>query len=280
MQKEVICFIIGFLFLSLFLLLPDNRRLQRKKHLNNILVSQKKKRFEDETNKVKQYVSNLIHFNNDFSAKEKFIKEVKISALVCVLIFIVSIQYGQPLVGIGLTVLMLLMPFYIRFANKKEYLQEYKNSFFDVINYLILYLSGGLNIQKALEETEALVPETDVIKNNLKMVINERKLSGVSGNTIIESLRLLNNDFDLDEIDNFIITLELAQKKGTEVTSSLQSQLTYIDNQNYLKAIGKIDNAAVKISMYKTVFGLVTCMALFIIPPIINAFSQMTAVGF
>lgn len=280
MQKEIICFIIGFLFLSLFLLLPDNRSLQRKKHLNNILVSQKKKRFEDETNKVKQYMSNLIHFNNDSAAKEKLMKDVKISALVCVLIFIVSIQYGQPLVGIGLTVLMLLMPFYIRFANKKEYLQEYKNSFFDVINYLILYLSGGLNIQKALEETEALVPETDVIKNNLKMVINERKLSGVSGNTIIESLRLLNNDFDLDEIDNFIITLELAQKKGTEVTSSLQSQLTYIDNQNYLKAIGKIDNAAVKISMYKTVFGLVTCMALFIIPPIINAFSQMTAVGF
>lgn len=280
MQKEVICFIIGFLFLSLFLLLPDNRRLQRKKHLNNILVSQKKKRFEDETNKIKQYVSNLIHFNNDSSAKEKFIKEVKISVLVCVLIFIVSIQYDQPLVGICLTVLMLLMPFYIRFANKKEYLQEYKNSFFDVINYLILYLSGGLNIQKALEETEALVPETDVIKNNLKMVINERKLSGVSGNTIIESLRLLNNDFDLEEIDNFIITLELAQKKGTEVTSSLQSQLTYIDNQNYLKAIAKIDTAAVTISMYKTVFGLVTCMALFIIPPIINAFSQMTAAGF
>lgn len=280
MQKEVICFIIGFLFLSIFLLLPDNRRLQRKKHLNNIIVSQKKKRFEDETNKVKQYMSNLIHFNNDSAAKEKLMKDVKISALVCVLIFIVSIQYGQPLVGIGLTVLMLFMPFYIRFANKKEYLQEYKNSFFDVINYLILYLSGGLNIQKALEETEALVPETDVIKNNLKMVINERKLSGVSGNTIIESLRLLNNDFDLDEIDNFIITLELAQKKGTEVTSSLQSQLSYIDNQNYLKAIAKIDTAAMKISMYKTVFGLVTCMALFIIPPIINAFSQMTAAGF
>lgn len=280
MQKEIICFIIGFLFLSLFLLLPDNRRLQRKKHLNNIIVSQKKKRFEDETNKVKQYMSKLINFNNDSAAKEKLMKDVKISALVCVLIFIVSIQYGQPLVGIGLTVLMLLMPFYIRFANKKEYLQEYKNSFFDVINYLILYLSGGLNIQKALEETEALVPETDVIKNNLKMVINERKLSGVSGNTIIESLRLLNNDFDLDEIDNFIITLELAQKKGTEVTSSLQSQLTYIDNQNYLKAIAKIDTAAVKISMYKTVFGLITCMALFILPPIINAFSQMTAAGF
>lgn len=280
MKKEYLYLIVGFLFLIVAMLLPDNKRLQRKKHLNNILVSQKKKLFEDETNHLKQYVNGLIHFNKDSAAYEKFTKEVKISSIIAIFIFIVSLLNTQLLIGAILSAMMFLMPFYIRYANKKEYLQEYRNSFFDVINYLILYLSGGLNIQKALEETEALIPKTDVIKSNLKMVINERKLSGVSGNTIIESLRLLNNDFDLEEIDNFIITLELAQKKGTEVTTSLLSQLTYIDNQNYLKAIGKIDAAAVKISMYKTVFGLITCIALFILPPIINAFSQMTVAGF
>lgn len=281
MNNESLLFLLlGVCGIIVLLLLPESKKNTRQKHLSNVLFSEKKQYFKNETQQMKHFLGTLTTYKPNVDETDKLKKELKMSGALAVGILFLGLINSQLLISFLAALAMLTVPLLIRWSNKQEYLREYKNSFFNVINYLILYLSGGLNIQKALEETEALIPEKDVIKTNLKMVVNERKLSGVSGNTIIESLQILNKGYDLSEISNFILTLQLAQKKGNEVTTSLQSQVTYINNQNTVTSMRKIDAAAVKISLFKTAFGVMTCVALFILPPILNAFAQISASGF
>lgn len=174
-------------------------------------------------------------------------------------------------IGVVVGLPMLGLPLLIRYLNRRENKILYRESFYRVVNYIILYLSGGLNILKALEETERVINPNDIIRENFLLVLKERKISGISGDNIINSLEALNRDYNLEEIDQFINSLNLANTKGIAIVDILKSQASFIRKKQSLRIQEKIAATDSKITMMKTLFGIGTALAVFVLPPIITA---------
>lgn len=166
---------------------------------------------------------------------------------------------------------MLGLPILIRWLNRRENRVLYQESFYRLINYLVLYLSGGLNILKSLEEVEQIIPKNDIIYENFMLVLKERKISGISGDNIINSLESLNRDYHLEEIEQFINSMNLANNKGISIVEILKSQASFIRKRQSLRIQEKIASTDSKMTLLKTMFGIGTALTIFILPPIITA---------
>lgn len=166
---------------------------------------------------------------------------------------------------------MLALPLLLRWLNRRENRVLYQESFYRLINFIVLYLSGGLNILKALEEAEHIIPKDDIIRDNFMLVLKERRISGISGDNIINSLEALNRDYHLEEIEQFINSMNLANNKGISIIDILKSQASYIRKKQALRIQEKIAATDSKMTLLKTTFGIGTALTIFILPPIITA---------
>lgn len=263
---------IGASILTLLLLVLPSETNDSKKRalLKSIKVSKPK----TATEKAMEWVDNtfyeLLHFDPNDSA-QKLVKEIIYSVVIGVAVGATGVFLGIAWIGIIMGFMMLGLPIFIRWSNSKENKILYRESFYRVVSYIILYLSGGLNILKALEETERVISEDDIIRQNFLLVLKERKISGISGDNIIDSLEVLNRDYNLDEISQFISSLNLANTKGIAIVDMLKSQNTYIRKRQALRIQEKIAATDSKMTMLKTLFGIGTALAIFILPPIITA---------
>lgn len=170
-----------------------------------------------------------------------------------------------PIVAAGLA-----LPFLLRYLQRKEFEENYLKSFYRLMDYLILYTSGGINIYSAIEETVRLLHEEDVIKPNLQKAITFRNVSGMGSDSYMKSLEMLNDGVNLPEIEEFLRIISLQVERGTPITDSLYSQINYISQKETIAAKNEIAKAETTVTMFKTLFCTVPILILFLVPPMLE----------
>lgn len=202
-----------------------------------------------------------------------FIKDYVYTTVMIAFIGVLGLYYTHNLyLVLALSVVVLMIPILTRLMGKKEYAKSYLQSFYRVIDYLILYTSGGVNIYNAIVETEKLLSEDDAIKENMQRAISHRNVAGIGAESYIDSLRLLNFSVNIPEIADFIRIIELQVERGTPITNSLYSQLNYIrqkETMSMKEAIAKAENST---TLLKTGFCTMPILLLFLVPPMLEVF--------
>lgn len=264
----LVCILLFILLMLLFPYEPADRK--KAELLRSIKINRTLNPFEKAVQVIDGTFYDLLHFDKKDSAS-KLMKELIYSVVIGLAVTVAGTLFKMPWIGLGVGVSMLSLPFLIRWLNRKESRTLYQESFYRLINYIVLYLSGGLNILKSLEETEHIIPKDDIIRENFMLVLKERRISGISGDNVINSLEALNRDYHLEEIDQFIVSMNLANKKGISIVEILKSQAGYIRKKQSLRIQEKIASTDSKITLLKTLFGIGTAMTIFILPPIITA---------
>ena len=253
-------------------------KIKKIKMMKSIILPKKKKRMHTlKIDQVKAYISDLVS-QGDGSDSMKLIKKDYAQGIFIAIVIIAFTNFmGMATIGYLIFFLLMATPIISRITKIKEHKKMYMNSFYKLINYLILYSSGGLNVNGALVEAEKLILSDDVIKPNLSKIVNNRKLAGVAGESLIENLTSLNDGVEIDEIEYFVRSLELSIKKGVPINESLKSQLSFIDSKQYMVAKDVISSADSTIMIVKTAFGLGLMLFLFLAPPMTNAIVQFSS---
>ncbi len=247
--------------------------------LNNVIVPEvtnmKTKKELNVMTKSATYIAELCKNNGlpDDSVK-KFWKDMFGSYMLAFMLGFVLLYVTKKKVILVVTILLApFLPVLIRKMAKKEYEEEFVNSFHKFIDYLILYTSGGVNVQKAVEEIEKFMPDTDVLKPFLTSMVTHQHIGGLGTNNYVDNLRLLNKTMQIDIVDDFIDVIEIQTERGTPLVEALQSRQDYIKQKKQMKLKGDIAQAETAITMYKTALCTMPAMAMFIIPPMIQVFS-------
>lgn len=212
---------------------------------------------------VKEYLEYLTTGNGMNDSIDEFFKDcVKMSLSGACLIVIASFV-GYAWIGILIAIYCLAIPVVNRISRKKEYKKKYIASFYRFLNYIILYISGGVPMGKAIVEVEKLIPEDDILKGKLKQVIIKNNISGLSGNTYIDALYELNRDLDYPEINLFINSAKRSLDKGDEISENLIGQLDDIFKKVELDKRAIIARQETKFTVFQVCFNMMPTLLIF-----------------
>lgn len=232
---------------------------------------------EDNTSTVMHFLTTMTQHNGikDDSIKGLF-KDYVYVLLMClfmgaILTYILKKWFIIPIMLFG----GLFLPILARFFGKKAYRKAYLSSFYSIIDYIILYTSGGVNIFDAIYETEKLVSDDNPIKKSMQEAIKMRNISGVNGNSYVDSLYKLNEELHLAEIDDFIRSIALQAERGTPVVNTLYSQIDYIHQKRLMADKETIAKAESSITMLKTGLCSLPILLLFLIPAILSGIQML-----
>lgn len=270
--------LIVVLIVAYFLIFIVNPDAGRSRNARKILAYVPKTEFsQDQTvlgslgKMIRQYLGDTSITNDNEQVMKDFMKDfIYIGGMVVfvggmVVYFTKNWFLLVPIAGGGLA-----LPFLLRYLQRKEFEENYLKSFYRLMDYLILYTSGGINIYSAIEETERLLHEDDVIKPNLRKAITYRNISGMGSDSYMKSLEMLNDGVNLPEIEEFLRIIGLQVERGTPITDSLYSQIDYISQKESIASKNEIAKAETSVTMFKTLFCTIPILLLFLVPPMIE----------
>lgn len=220
-----------------------------------------------ENKDVKHFLDELVKGNGfeDDSVEKVFKQMAKNTIMACLLIVAFGFV-GYTIIGVILGLLFIFYPIISRLTEKTAYKKKYMSGFYLFLNYIILYVSGGVPMEKALIEVEKLIPEKEVIKKRLKNVVAKNNISGLSGNTYIDALYELNRDLDYPEINLFIHTAERSIERGDEISTTLASQLDDIFKKVEIDKRQAIAQVETKFTVYQVILNMAPALLTFAAP--------------
>lgn len=203
---------------------------------------------------------------------QDLIKSGVIGILICVICNLLHLGTYMYFLG----VLLFVYPVLQRIMDKKDFKKRYIADFYTFLNYLTLYLSGGIPMRKALVEVNNLFPEKAAIKPKLKNIISNNALSGMSGDTYISALEELNEGLDYLEIQNFLNASKRSLERGDAIADTLLSQIGDLQKRAEIGKKEYIDNRGTTFEMFKVIFCMVPGILMFALPIFVYA---MTAIS-
>lgn len=220
-----------------------------------------------ENKDVKHFLDELVKGNGfeDDSVEKVFKQMAKNTIMACLLIVAFGFV-GYTVIGVILGLLFIFYPIISRLTEKTAYKKKYMSGFYLFLNYIILYVSGGVPMEKALIEVEKLIPEKEVIKKRLKNVVAKNNISGLSGNTYIDALYELNRGLDYPEINLFIHTAERSIERGDEISTTLASQLDDIFKKVEIDKRQAIAQVETKFTVYQVILNMAPALLTFAAP--------------
>lgn len=240
----------------------------KRKYINTVPVPKEKKESTLLSNGfIKSFLTRAVTANgNDDDSIENLFEDYKKMGIGAVLAFLLFSAIGYMSIGIVVALILIVYPLADRFMRRKEFAKNYISDFYVFLNYIILYISGGLSVDKALTYAEVLIPETSLLKGRLKKLVAQKAISGLSGNTWLESLKILNEGYDFSEINSFIGAAERNLQRGDALTDTLTEQLDDIKKRVQLQKRQKIDNANTKFEVMRVLFCFLPLILMFCIP--------------
>lgn len=224
-----------------------------------------------------QFMEYLLTANGDFEdSTDKLYSELVKSSLLAVGIVAAGYLMEMSSIGYAIGVFMVIYPFLFRLLNKKDFKKKYISDFYTFLNYLTLYLSGGVPMKRALIEVNNLFPEKAAIKPKLKNIISNNALSGMSGDTYISALEELNENLDYLEIQNFLNAAKRSQERGDAIADTLLSQITDLQKRSEMGKKAYIDSKGTTFELLKVMFCMIPGILIFAIPIFVYA---MTAIS-
>ena len=211
------------------------------------------------------------------------IKEVVKSALYGLLFVAVAYVFSYAAfktlvignISIAFMIFLTFWPIIRRPIDKKEYKQKYISAFYVFLNYITLYLSGGVSMRQALIEVNNLTPSNSVIKPRLENIIAKNAISGFNGDTYISTLEELNEGLNFSEITNFIALAKRSQERGDSITDTLLNQLNDISKKVEIDKRSYIAGKENTFEIIKVVFCFFPVILAFTVPIFVSAISAL-----
>ena len=203
----------------------------------------------------------------DDSVEGLYVEALKSVFLALGLLVGAVIITGQWLIAIALALFLIVWPFLRRYLDKRSFRKEYIKSFTMFLNYVTLYLSGGVQMKQALIEVYKIMPSSnEFFKKRLMEVISTNALIGLSGDAYISTLEQLNEGLNFYEINSFISLAKRSQKRGDPISELLLDQISDITKKIDVEKHAYISSQDATFSIAKIVFGLSSTMLMFLIP--------------
>lgn len=203
----------------------------------------------------------------DDSVEGLYVEALKSVFLALGLLVGAVIITGQWLIAIALALFLIVWPFLRRYLDKRSFRKEYIKSFNMFLNYVTLYLSGGVQMKQALIEVYKIMPSSnEFFKKRLMEVISTNALIGLSGDAYISTLEQLNEGLNFYEINSFISLAKRSQKRGDPISELLLDQISDITKKIDVEKHAYISSQDATFSIAKIVFGLSSTMLMFLIP--------------
>ena len=207
---------------------------------------------------------------------DKLFRDVLRSCLYALVAFIIFTSLGFTVVGFAVAILFISWEFIHRIVNKGEYKKKYISSFYTFLNYIILYLSGGVDMRTSIIEVNNLIDDKSPIKDRLNEVVAKNAITGLAGDTYIDALKALNKDLNYSEINNFITTAKRTQERGDPIVPSLLSQIDDIYKKVEIDKRSYIANQDNIFSSLQIPLCMMPALLAFMIPMFLSAFRALS----
>ena len=195
----------------------------------------------------------------------KFLYERLLGSILIFMFFVILSRHSYitaPLVTfiyyITYTYLKLDYPIKVR----REKLEHESIFFFEILQ---LTLEGGRTLSQALEITSSNV-DSDLSKE-FRKTLDEVKM----GKSLVESLKNMKYRIPSSEINNAILNITESSIFGSNIISSLNSELEYLRNKELMDIKGKIAKLPIKISVISVVL-FIPLILLVILSPVLIEF--------
>lgn len=165
-----------------------------------------------------------------------------------------------------LSIYMVIAPLYNRYKSKKAFRKKYIIDFNMFLNYITLYLSGGVEMRTALIEVEKLLPDNSYVKPKVEEILAKNAISGLSGNSYIATLEEFNKDLDFSEIQMFINSAKRSQERGDAIAETLMMQIDDISKKVKMQKQDFINSRENIFGTMKICLCLMPMMAAIVIP--------------
>lgn len=219
---------------------------------------------------IKAQLFDITTANGKTDSVEALLKDITQSLLYSAILLVVALifkGYMALLCLVGIT-LLIINPITSRISRKKSFRKQYISNFYEFLNYITLYLSGGIEFKQALNEVYNLLPDHNLLKPKIKEIMTRNVISGLSGDSYIQTLELLNEGLDYSEINSFISSAKRSQEKGDAISETLLIQMVDISKKMKIEKIDYItrrENAfgAMKVGLCFVPYLLITIVPIF-----------------
>lgn len=266
------------LFCILYLIFTSKSNENKKKFINSIphvKVDIKDKVMQHPM--IARFVEDITKANGmENDSPQKLINEV-IKGLVFGLVFTLFCAITDKLfIGIIILIVLAGYPVVGRILDKKNYKKRYIADFYVFLNYLTLYLSGGVLMKQAINEVASLMPDTSVIKPKLNDIVSRGAISGFDGNNFIGALEMLNDGLDYSEIEVFIALARRTEERGDPIADALLSQIEDISKKVDIEKHSYIDSQQSMFEVMQVLFGMIPAVLVYAAPLFVAAVISLT----
>ena len=207
---------------------------------------------------------NLLGDTTNITAR-KFLYERLLGSIVVFVVFLVISKYSyitSPLFTILYYILYTYLKLDYPIKIRKEKLEHESIFFFEILQ---LTLEGGRTLSQALDITSSNV-DGDLSKE-FRKALDEVKM----GKSLVESLKNMKYRIPSGEINNAILNITESSIFGSNIISSLSSELEYLRNKELMDVKGKIARLPIKISVISVVL-FIPLILLIILSPVLIEF--------
>lgn len=263
---------IAFIWLVLVILILSFKSNKSKNIYQSYLPHNKTNILNNLTNNptINNFLVRITTANGSNDSVKDLIKELSKSLIYAVILLIVAVVLRGTIGLVCLigAVLMMITPFMTRIQKQKAFKKKYISDFYEFLNYITLYLSAGIDFKTALIEVDKLIPKTSLLKNKIKEIKTHNAISGLSGDSYIRTLELLNQDLNFNEINSFISSARRSQERGDAISEILLSQMTDISKKMQIEKgdyIASKENTfgAMKVGLCFVPYLLITVIPIF-----------------
>ena len=263
---------IAFIWLVLVFLILSFKSNKSKNKFQSYLPHNKQTLLDNLANDptVQAQLVNLTTANGSDDSVDSLLKEFSKSFIYAIILLVVAAIFRNSISVLCVcgAALMLVSPFLTRAQKKKSFKKKYIADFYEFLNYITLYLSAGIEFKQALAEVDKLIPSTSLLKPKIKEIRTRNIISGLSGDSYIQTLELLNQDLGFSEINSFISSARRSQERGDAISDTLLIQMTDISKKMQIEKrdyIASKENTfgAMKVGLCFIPYLLITVIPIF-----------------
>lgn len=237
------------------------------RYASNIKTRDNSERFKE----IYHYANKLTSYlpNDSF---EQLRREMIRNLAFGIVVVLSSVLMKQIMLGAGVALFFVSVPILNRVLAKSDNKKIFKDQFFDAIFFLILFVSGGMSLQQAVEETAGLFPKNTPFRIALDDVIKNYNLTN---DNFVRLFERFEKDYEIEEVSFFVNSMRISYNNGVGVRDSLLNQLDYIrTNRNFaFKSIASsFGNKLTPIMIAFTMLPILIIMGL---PPILEAIENL-----
>lgn len=259
------------LIVYFYLITKETLLSNNKKLLDNVPFHFKEKRKIALIVLLNKKLDKLISYGENDS-RDIFFAEIKKYSIYAFAIIILGLVFNNNAFFL-FSIAVLGIPVLNRWSKRRDDTNKFKDDFFQALFYMILFINGGMSVYHSIIEANSLIDEKSPLKKSFNKIITQYNLTNEN---FIYLFKILADDFDIQEVNYFITSVETSYNKGISISQSLTDQLSYIRrNRNfYFKGIsGNIGN---KLTPLMLIFTMIPLLLILAVPPILEAMEGLT----